>query len=71
MRLSVIAVGRLRAGPEKELAEEYRKRSEALGRKAGISRLAVIEFAESQAGSATLRIAEEAQLIAGALPPRG
>jgi len=71
VRLSVIAVGRLKAGPEKELAEEYRKRSEALGRKAGITRLAVVEFAESQAGSAASRIAEEAQLIAGALPPRG
>jgi 23S rRNA (pseudouridine1915-N3)-methyltransferase len=71
VRLSVIAVGRLKAGPEKDLADEYRKRSETLGRKAGITRLAVTEFSESQASSAPVRIAEEAQLIASALPPRG
>ena len=52
MRLSVIAVGRLKAGPEKDLAEDYRKRSEALGRRAGITRLAVTEFSESFAREA-------------------
>lgn len=70
MRLSVIAVGRLKAGPEKSLAADYLTRAEGLGRKAGISRIAVTEFAESQAATAPSRMAEESRLIAGALPPR-
>ena len=70
MRLSVIAVGRLKAGPEKTLAEDYLARAEGLGRKAGISRIAVTEFAESQAATAPSRIAEESRLIAGALPQK-
>lgn len=70
MRLSVIAVGRLKAGPEKALAGDYLARAEGLGRKAGISRIAVTDFAESQGGTAALRIAEERRLIAAALPPK-
>ena len=70
MKLSVIAVGRLKAGPEKALADDYRTRAEGLGRKAGISRLSVVEFAESQAATATSRIADEAKLIAAAVPPK-
>lgn len=70
MKLSVIAVGRLKAGPEKALADDYRTRAEGLGRKAGISRLSVVEFAESQAATAASRIADEAKLIAGAVPPK-
>ena len=71
MRLSVIAVGRLKAGPEKALADDYFTRAEGLGRKAGISRFGVTEFAESQAATAAQRMTEEARLISGALPPRG
>ena len=71
MRLSVIAVGRLKAGPEKALADDYVTRAEGLGRKAGISRLGVTEVAESQAATSALRMADEARVIASALPPRG
>jgi 23S rRNA (pseudouridine1915-N3)-methyltransferase len=63
-------VGRLKAGPEKSLAEDYFTRAEGLGRKAGISRIAVTEFAESQASSAAARMTEEAKLLAGVLPPK-
>ena len=70
MRLSILAVGRLKAGPEKLLAEDYLSRAEGLGRKAGISRIAVHEFAESQAQTASARMAEEARMLAGALPPK-
>ena len=70
MRLAVIAVGRLKAGPEKTLADEYQARAEGLGRKAGISKLTVTEFAESQQASAASRMAEESRLIAGAMPPK-
>jgi len=70
VRLSLIAVGRLKAGPERQLAEEYLDRAVGLGRKAGISRITVTEFAESQAPTPALRIAEEARLIARVLPLR-
>jgi 23S rRNA (pseudouridine1915-N3)-methyltransferase len=70
LRLSVTAVGRLKAGPEKLLAEDYYARAEALGRKIGISRFGVTEFPESQASSPPSRMAEEARLLAGSLPPK-
>lgn len=67
MRLSVIAVGRLKAGPESDLASDYVKRAQGLGRTAGIKKIAVIEFAESRAATAALRKADEARLVAGAV----
>jgi 23S rRNA (pseudouridine1915-N3)-methyltransferase len=70
LRCSIIAVGRLKAGPEKLIAEDYLMRAEGLGRKAGISRISVTEFAESQASSPLARISEEARLLASALPPK-
>lgn len=63
-------MGRLKAGPERLLADDYLKRAEGAGRKTGITGLRVQEFAESQAASAAARKAEEARLIAAALPPR-
>lgn len=71
MKLSVIAAGRLKPGPEKALADDYLTRASGLGRKCGISRIAVTEFNESQAGSAAARMAEEGRIISGLLPPKG
>jgi 23S rRNA (pseudouridine1915-N3)-methyltransferase len=51
VRLQVVAVGRLKPGPEKLIAEDYQTRAEGLGKKAGITRIAVTEFSESQASS--------------------
>ena len=70
MRLFIAAIGRLKAGPEKLLAEDYFARAETLGRKIGISRMGVTEFAESQAQSPASRMAEEEKLLAGAVPPK-
>ena len=70
MRLQVLAIGRLKAGPEKTLSLDYQTRLEALGRKAGIGRMTVTEFAESQAQTATQRQAEEAKLLSAALAPK-
>ena len=63
-------MGRLKAGPEKLLAADYLTRAEGLGRKAGITHIAVHEFAESQAGSAAARMADEARTLAAAIPPK-
>ena len=70
MRLQVLAIGRLKAGPEKTLAEDYQARLEGLGRKAGVTRLTVTDFAESQAQTASQRQDEEAKVLAGALAPK-
>ena len=63
-------MGRLKPGPEKSLAEDYLTRAEGLGKKAGISRIAVMEFSESQASSPASRMSEEAKLLAGVIAPK-
>ena len=44
MRLVVIAVGRLKQGPERELAERYRERFDDIGRKLGFRSLEIREI---------------------------
>jgi 23S rRNA (pseudouridine1915-N3)-methyltransferase len=70
VRLQVLAIGRLKAGPEKTLAGDYQTRLEGLGRKAGISKLTIADFAESQNQTASQRQDEEARLLAAALAPK-
>ena len=70
MRLQVLAVGRLKPGPEKSIAGDYQLRAEGLGKKAGISRIGVTEFAESQNPSPSARMSDEAKLLSGALAPK-
>ena len=66
----MIAAGRLKPGPGKTIPAEYLTRATGLGRKCGISRIAVTEFHESQASSAASRMAEEGRLIQAALPQK-
>ncbi|MBV9531159.1 MAG: 23S rRNA (pseudouridine(1915)-N(3))-methyltransferase RlmH [Bradyrhizobium sp.] len=68
MRIVVIAVGRLKRGPERELAERYRKRFDDIARRLGFSRLHVQEISESRAREALARIAEEGSAISAAIP---
>src|ERR1700741_5018628 len=68
MRLIVIAVGRLKQGPERELAERYRKRFDDIGRKLGFRGLDIHEIPESRARDPAARITEEAAAIAAAIP---
>ena len=68
MRLVVIAVGRLKQGPERELAERYYKRFDDIGRKLGFRGLQIHEIAESRARDAATRMAEEAAAILAAAP---
>ena len=70
MRLQVLAIGRLKAGPEKTLSLDYHARLEALGRKAGIVRMTITDFAESQAQTVAQRQTEEAKLLSAALAPK-
>jgi 23S rRNA (pseudouridine1915-N3)-methyltransferase len=70
MRLQVLGIGKFKAGPEKTLAQDYQTRLEGLGRKTGITKLTVSDFAESQAQTAAQRQTEEAKLLAGVLAPK-
>lgn len=70
MRLIVIAVGRLKQGPERELAERYRERFDDISRKLGFRGLEIHEIPESRARDAASRISEEAAAISAAIPAK-
>ncbi len=69
MHMTIAAIGRLKAGPERELAERYIDRVNKAGRRLGLS-LAVREFAESRATSTGERKDQEAAALLAALPQR-
>jgi 23S rRNA (pseudouridine1915-N3)-methyltransferase len=64
MRVVVAAVGRLKAGPERELAERYRDRAAKSGRTLGINGIEVVEVRESRARDTERRILEESIALA-------
>jgi 23S rRNA (pseudouridine1915-N3)-methyltransferase len=68
MRIVVAAVGRLKQGPERELAERYRKRASDAGRSVGLSAIDIVEIRESRAGDAARRMIEESIAIANVIP---
>src|SRR6201990_1845083 len=68
LRLLVIAVAGMNKGPERELAERYRKRFDEIGRKLGFRGLDIHEIPESRAREARARIAEEAAAILTSIP---
>ncbi len=70
MRVAVIAVGRLKQGPERELAERYFDRFDEIGRKLGFRALSVHEIPESRARDAATRMAEEATAIGAHIPDK-
>jgi 23S rRNA (pseudouridine1915-N3)-methyltransferase len=70
MRLVVISIGRLKQGPERELAERYRERFGDIARKLGFRGLEIHEIAESRARDAATRISEEAAAISAAIPDK-
>ena len=70
MKIVVISIGRLKQGPERELAERYRERFDDIGRKLGFRGLEVHEIPESRARDAASRIAEEATAIAALMPEK-
>jgi 23S rRNA (pseudouridine1915-N3)-methyltransferase len=70
MRLVVAAIGRLKDGPERELAERYRKRAEQIGRRIGFRDAEVVEIRESRAQDVGKRLVEEAIALANLIPDR-
>ena len=70
MRLMVIAVGRLKDGPERQLAERYRERCDELGKRLGFRSIEICEIPEGRAKDTPTRIAAEAAAIAALVPER-
>lgn len=70
MRVAVLAVGRLKAGPERELCARYGERFQRAGRALGLD-LQQREFEESQARRPEDRQEEEAVALAAAIPAGG
>lgn len=70
MRLTVVTIGRLKTGPERELVDRYAARFSDIGRKLGFRDLELRELAESRARDAATRMAEEAAAIGALIPER-
>lgn len=68
MRLIVAAVGRLKQGPERELAASYCKRAEATGRALGWRAIEIVEIRESRAQDRDRRRTEELIALANVIP---
>ena len=64
MKLLICAVGRLKPGPERELAERYLARAAELAPKLGFSGPSVIELAESRARDDVTRRRQEWDALA-------
>jgi 23S rRNA (pseudouridine1915-N3)-methyltransferase len=70
MRLIVAAIGRLKAGPERELAERFRDRVAKAGRAVGLRDIEIVEIRESKAADAARRVLEESIALANIVPER-
>jgi 23S rRNA (pseudouridine1915-N3)-methyltransferase len=70
MRVMIAAIGRLKAGPERELAARYLKRAMQTGRAVGLTGFEVVEIRESRADNAERRMLEESIAIASIIPER-
>jgi 23S rRNA (pseudouridine1915-N3)-methyltransferase len=70
MHIVIAAVGRLKQGPERELAERYRKRAADAGRGVGLTAFDVIEIRESRADNVGRRMLEESIAVANVIPER-
>jgi len=60
MQLLIAAVGKLKQGPERDLALHYTKRIDAAGSGVALGPVTVMELAESRAATVDLRKADEA-----------
>ena len=64
MEIAIAAIGRLKAGPERELCARYIERAAKVGRPLGFRGFAVHEIAESRAARAAERAAQEEAALA-------
>lgn len=71
MDVVIVAVGRLKAGPESELCSRYLERARLSGRGLGLRGFKVVEVVEARASRAAERIAGEDAALLGALGKGG
>ena len=64
MRVHLCVVGRLRAGPERDLVDDYLERFDRTGRALGLGPVRVVEVDDRKGGG----MASEAELLRRALP---
>ena len=64
MRVHIIAVGRLRAGPEKDLIDDYLTRFDRTGRSLGLGPARIVEVEDRKGGG----MSAEATLLRKAVP---
>ena len=70
MRLIVAAIGRLKAGPDRELAERFRDRVAKGGRAVGLRDIEIVESRERKATDVGRRVLEESIALANIVPER-
>lgn len=68
MRLLILAVGKLKRDPERDLFDHYLTRAETAGRKLGLSPLTMIEVAEARGPTPAARMAAEGIVMLGKVP---
>ena len=69
MRIEIRAIGRMKAGAERDLVARYGERIGKTGRRIGLSGFQIREYNESRAGDAVARRRDEAaQLLSGVDP---
>jgi 23S rRNA (pseudouridine1915-N3)-methyltransferase len=68
MRVVLLAIGRMKKGPETELVERYLKRAEQAGRQIGLRGIEIVEIRESRAADAGKRMVEESIALANVIP---
>ncbi|MDB5529431.1 MAG: rlmH [Devosia sp.] len=68
MRIAIAAIGRMKAGPERELVARYLDRAIGGGKPLALTGFDVIELPESRASSSASRKADEAKALRAALP---
>lgn len=68
MRIALAAVGRMKAGPEREMVARYLERAVGSGKPLALTGFDVTELAESRASSAATRKSEEARNLRATLP---
>ncbi len=68
MKFRIAAIGKLKTGPEKLLAEDYAGRIAAIGKKAAVTEIKVSDWAESQKPDAAQRMTEEEAQLWSSIP---
>jgi 23S rRNA (pseudouridine1915-N3)-methyltransferase len=69
MKIGLVAVGRMKSGPERDLADRYAERFAASGRALGLEGIMLAELPENPARTSSERKQREGEAILAAIPP--